>query len=63
MTEPKKPFYRRVWFFVTGVLALLLVLAAAGFYYGVVVRYEKKAAEFDLRKLEEIESASVVYER
>jgi 1A family penicillin-binding protein len=63
MTEPKKPFYRRVWFFVTGVLALLLVLAAAGFYYGVVVRYEKKAAEFDLRKLEEIESASVVYDR
>ena len=63
MTEPKKPFYRRVWFIVTGVLALLLVLAAAGFYYGVVVRYEKKAAEFDLRKLEEIESASVVYDR
>jgi 1A family penicillin-binding protein len=63
MTEPKKPFYRRVWFILGGVLALLFVLAAAGFYYAVVVRYEKKAAEFDLKKLEEIESASVVYDR
>lgn len=60
MTEP---FYRRVWLIITGIFVLLLSLTAAGFYYVVVVRYEKKATEFDLKKLDEIESASVVYDR
>ena len=63
MTEPKKPFYRRVSFIIAGILALLLAVTAAGFYYVVIVRYEQKAAEFDLKKLDEIESASVVYDR
>jgi 1A family penicillin-binding protein len=63
MTHPKKPFYRRVWFIIASILVLLLALTAAGFYYVVVIRYEQKAAEFDLKKLDEIESASVVYDR
>jgi len=63
MSGPKKPFYRRIWFIIAGALVLLLMLAAIGFYFGVVVRYEEKAAEFDLKKLDEIESASVVYDR
>jgi 1A family penicillin-binding protein len=63
MSVHKKPIYRRIWFIAAFVLVLLLGVAAVGFYYGVVVRYEKKAAEFDLKKLEEIESASVVYDR
>jgi 1A family penicillin-binding protein len=63
MTEPKKPFYRRSWFIITGILVLLFALAGAGFYFRVIVRYEKKAAELDLKKLDEIESASVVYDR
>ena len=63
MIEPKKPFYRRISFIVAGLLVLLCALIAAGFYFGVVVRYEEKAAEFDLKKLDEIESASVVYDR
>jgi 1A family penicillin-binding protein len=63
MTDPKNPFYRRVWFIIAGILVLFLALTAAGVYYVVVVRYEQKAAEFDLKKLDEIESASVVYDR
>jgi 1A family penicillin-binding protein len=63
MTEPEKPFYRRIWFIVTGGLVLLLSVVVACFYFGVIVRYERKAAEFDLKKLDEIESASVVYDR
>src|ERR1700736_5411606 len=63
MTEPKKPFYRRIWFIVASILVLMFVLIAAGFYFGVIVRYEEKVAEFDLKKLDEIESASVVYDR
>ena len=63
MTEPKKPFYRRIWFIAASILILLFALIAAGFYFGVIVRYEEKAAEFDLKKLDEIESASVVYDR
>jgi 1A family penicillin-binding protein len=63
MSGPKKPFYRRIWFILAGVFVLLLALGALGFYLGVVVRYEEKAAEFDLKRLDEIESASVVYDR
>jgi len=63
MTEPKKPFYRRIWFILASILVLMFALIAAGFYFGVVVRYEEKAAELDLKKLDEIESASVVYDR
>ena len=58
-----KPFYRRIWFLsLIGVLACLV--AAAGFvYFWVIVRYEQKADEFDLAKLEDHESASVIYDR
>lgn len=58
-----KPFYRRIWFLsLIGVLACLA--ATAGFvYFWVIVRYEQKAEEFNLAKLEDHESASVIYDR
>jgi 1A family penicillin-binding protein len=58
-----KPFYRRIWFL--SLVGLLVCLAgAAGFvYFWVIVRYEQKAEEFDLAKLENLESASVIYDR
>src|ERR1700752_4828939 len=51
-----KPFYRRIWFL--SLVGLLVCLAgAAGFlYFWVIVRYEKKAEEFNLAKLEDLES-------
>src|SRR6202007_2227471 len=58
-----KPFYRRIWFL--SLVGLLVCLAgAAGFvYFWGIVRYEKKAEEFNLAKLEDLESASVIYDR
>ncbi|MBV9490359.1 MAG: PBP1A family penicillin-binding protein [Verrucomicrobia bacterium] len=65
MTPParRKPFYRRVWFVAFVVLLLIGLGGAAFFYFGVVARYEAKAAEFDLSKLENLESASIIYDR
>src|SRR6201987_6156033 len=58
-----KPFYRRIWFL--ALVGLLVCLAGgAGFvYFWGIVRYEKKAEEFNLAKLEDLESASVIYDR
>ncbi|MBV9274858.1 MAG: transglycosylase domain-containing protein, partial [Verrucomicrobia bacterium] len=62
-TPAHKPFYRRVWFiFLIGLLLCLGGAAAFG-YFWVIVRYEKKAEEFDLAKLNNLESASVIYDR
>jgi len=58
-----KPFYRRIWFL--SLVGLLVCLAGVGgfVYFWVIVRYENKAEEFDLAKLENLESASVIYDR
>src|SRR5260370_20093805 len=58
-----KPFYRRISFI--SLVGLLVCLAGvSGFvYFWVIVRYEQKAEEFDLAKLENLESASVIYDR
>src|SRR5215469_2804074 len=65
MSEPKRrpPFFLRPWFTIP--FLVLLVLAGAGAWFGLnlVRKYEKKAAEFDLGKLESVESASVIYDR
>jgi len=58
-----KPFYRRIWFLSLVGLLVCLVGAAGFVYFWVIVRYEKKAEEFDLAKLEDLESASVIYDR
>ena len=65
MSEPirRPPFFLRPWFTVP--LILLVVLIGIGVWLGLgfIRRYEAKAAEFDLGKLESVESASVVYDR
>src|SRR5215469_18710393 len=65
MSEPKRrpPFFLRPWFTIP--FLALLVLAGAGAWFGLnlVRKYEKKAAEFDLGKLDAVESASIVYDR
>src|SRR3984893_11432440 len=65
MTEPERrpPFFFRP-LFVTAVLILLLLAGVSGwFVLDFIGRYEKKAAEFDLSKLDSVESASVIYDR
>ena len=65
MSNPKRrrPFFLRPFFLVT--LLILLLAAGAGTWFALdfIHRYEKKAAEFDLSKLDSVESASVIYDR
>ncbi|HYY27758.1 MAG TPA: biosynthetic peptidoglycan transglycosylase, partial [Chthoniobacterales bacterium] len=65
MSEPvhRPPFFLRPLFMIP--VVLLIMLAGAGIWIGLgfVGRYEKKAAQFDLSKLDSVESASVIYDR
>ncbi len=59
----RKPFYRRAWFFVP-----LLMLFAAFIAGSLVVLYHKtkweaRASKLDYSKLEDMESASIIYDR
>src|SRR5215472_8741089 len=59
----RRPFFLRPWFVV--LVGILVVLSGIGALLGLgyVRKYEAKAAEFDLGKLESVESASVVFDR
>ena len=60
---PKKPFYLRAWFLALVSLALLGALAVAGGLYYLQLEYGARAASIDLKKLQDMESASIVYDR
>jgi 1A family penicillin-binding protein len=61
--ERRPPFFLRPLFTIPVFLLLLLLGAGAWFGLNFIGRYEKKAAEFDLAKLDAVESASVIYDR
>jgi 1A family penicillin-binding protein len=65
MSNPRRrrPFFLRPFFLVTLLILLLAAGTGAWFALDFVHRYEKKAAEFDLSKLDSVESASVIYDR
>jgi 1A family penicillin-binding protein len=65
MSNPKRrrPFFLRTFFLVTVLILLLAAGVGAWFALDFIHRYEKKAAEFDLAKLDAVESASVIYDR
>jgi 1A family penicillin-binding protein len=65
MSEPERrlPFFLRPLFAIPVLILLLALGAGAWFGLNFVGRYEKKAAEFDLTKLDAVESASVIYDR
>ncbi|MET0253092.1 MAG: transglycosylase domain-containing protein, partial [Terrimicrobiaceae bacterium] len=53
----------RWWFYLpVGLVALAVALAWAGWAY-FSVQYERRAAEFDLKQLERMEAASIIYDR
>ena len=59
----RKPLYRRTWF-----LTVLFVFIATALIAGILLvlekrKWEKRAAAFDFSKLEDMESASVIYDR
>lgn len=59
----KPPFYRRTWFLT--VFTLFAALAVIGTIWLVIERdkWQKKAAAFDYKKLEDMESASIIFDR
>ena len=59
----KKPFYLRPWFLVAAGLCLLGVVGAWVGWLVLTSEYRSKAAEFDFKQLEEMESASLIYDR
>jgi 1A family penicillin-binding protein len=61
--ERRPPFFLRPLFTIPVFILLLLLGAGAWFGLNFIGRYEKKAAEFDLAKLDAVESASVIYDR
>jgi len=59
----RPPFYRRTWF-LTVLGFVVLVTAAGGVWLALEkARWQKKAAAFDYAKLEDMESASIIYDR
>jgi len=65
MSEPKRrpPFFLRPWFTVPVIILIALIGIGAALGLQFIRKYEAKAAEFDLGKLDSVESASVVYDR
>ncbi len=62
-TRVSKPFYRRAWFRALAVLAVIcIVVALVGFIY-LRLTFIAKAKELDFSKLEDMEIASIVYDR
>jgi len=60
---PRKPLYLRPWFLVMLCIIGTIGLVGSVFYFVEKSKWEKRAAEFDYSKLEEMESASVIYDR
>ena len=60
---PRKPFYLRPWFLTT--LGLCIALGGVGLLWGWAQKreWESKARAFDYRRLKEMESASIIYDR
>jgi 1A family penicillin-binding protein len=63
ISAPRKRFYRRPWFLVP--FCLFVSVGLVGFVYGLGERakLQAKAATFDYSRLEEMESATVIYDR
>ncbi len=65
MSKPRRrrPFFLRPFFLITVLILLLAAGVGSWFALDFIHRYEQKAAEFDLAKLDSVESASVIYDR
>ena len=60
---PKTPFYQRTWFLIPLLLIALSAVGAWIFWTKINDEYKAKAAAFDMTKLENMESASTLYDR
>lgn len=60
---PRKPFYRRAWFLLPAVLLLLGGLGGVGGLFYLQQKYGPQAEALDLSKLQDMETASIVFDR
>ena len=60
---PRKPFYRRVWFLTTLSMFSVLGVVASLWLFTEMSKWEAKAQEFDYKRLSDMESASIIYDR
>jgi penicillin-binding protein 1A len=63
LLPPKKPFYRRTWFLALLTIALVVMVVGVVVVGLVWAKYTAEASKFDYRKLTEMESATMVYDR
>ncbi len=63
ITPPRKRFYRRPWFLVPLGLGLAVAVVGAIFFLIEKAKLEAKAKTFDYARLEDMESASVIFDR
>src|SRR4051794_39143955 len=59
----RKPLYLRTWFLTVVFVLIAAAMVVAGFLYVEKSKWEKRAQAFDYSKLEEMESASIIYDR
>ncbi len=59
----RKPFYFRAWFLALVVLFLAVGIVAGTFFFVEKAKWQRRAQAFDYAKLEEMESASVIFDR
>lgn len=62
-SPPRPPFYRRPWFLASASFVLLLLLVGGGWALMEKHRWEERARKLDYDQLQEMESASVIYDR
>jgi 1A family penicillin-binding protein len=58
-----KPLYKRWWFITLLLLILIPTILICGLIWKVKVEYEGRAEKFDMKELEQMESASVILDR
>ncbi|MFL6505403.1 MAG: hypothetical protein ACJ8KC_08305, partial [Candidatus Udaeobacter sp.] len=59
----RRPWYFRPWFYVPVAVMAVIALFMTVFFSSIVVDLQAQANSFDLSKLEQMESASVILDR
>jgi penicillin-binding protein 1A len=59
----RPPWYTRPYFYIPAAIALLLVIIGVAYFFLAAADLEQRAATFDLSRLEQMESASVIVDR
>jgi 1A family penicillin-binding protein len=61
--RPRKPIYRRPWFLALLLALGLIALVGTIYFFALKREYDSRIAQFDLKRLRDMESASIIYDR